>query len=243
MLAVTSFGRVGWEKYARESILTFIEHWPGKIAVCYEQIMPELDGTLLNATSTGKVVWLDLLKDQDLLNVLGWVSRIPTMQGRDEQGGYNFHRDIWKFCRKTFAVKMAMNQSEGPLFWLDADVRLTADIPGDVLREMLHSHPIAYLGRKDTHSECSFLAFDSTQPEVREFINRWAGAYTDGSVLDLPGWHDCWVFDALLKQMGCNANNLSELVCTGGVAERVFEKSILGKYGTHLKGALKARAA
>jgi hypothetical protein len=246
MLAVTSFSEVGWKKYAREGVETFIKHWPGTVVALYEKNRPELDGTLLNATSTGKLLWADLFQDHTLMSMLGWCARIPEARGETPNGGYNFHRDIFKFSRKTFAVRMAMNLAgtKAPLFWLDADVRWTEDVPETVLEGMFATGDIAYLGRKGApHSECGFIGFNVTKEPVQEFINRWAGAYVDGSVLDLPGWHDCWVFDALLKLMKIPANNLTELVSNGNAAEAVFEKSILGKYGTHLKGARKGKEA
>lgn len=244
MHAVTTFSANGWTKYAREGVESFVRHWPGRLHCYYEQTAPEIDGMLLNATNTGKLVWHDLLAQQALRNVLGWMARIPMMQGRTPDGAYNYHRDAWKFCRKTFAVQDAASRCSGLLFWLDADVRLTQDVPEQVLGEMLAKHAVAYLGRKESpHSECGFIGFNLDVDGTRDFINRWAGSYVDGSFGDLPGWHDCWVFDALREQTGIRSLNLTELTSTGGVAERVFEKSVMGQYGTHLKGSAKHKEA
>ena len=192
------------------------------------------------AVADGKLVWANLFDDKSLLNVLGWAARIPLCQGLMPDKTYNYHRDVWKFCRKTFAVRLAMANWTGPLFWLDADVRFDKPVPEDVVNRLIARHAIAYLGRKDApHSECGFIGFDTSRQDVRDFIERWAGAYVDGSVFDLPGWHDCWVFDALLKSTRIPANNLTELVSGWSV----FESSVIGKYGIHLKGALKEKAA
>ena len=244
MLGVTSFGPQGWNKYAREGLETFVRHWPGKVVAYYESTPevppPELTGTLLNAVSTGKLALHNLFEDRHLLSVLRRAGKVPLFQGTTQDGKYNYHFDIWKFCRKTFAVRLAAETYSGPIFWIDADVRFTKDIPEEVLSGMLSEKPIAYLGRKGApHSECGFIGFDTSIAEVRQLIVQWAGAYVDFTVLDLPGWHDCWVFDALVKHFQFPANNLTEKVSTGGGAEAVFEKSILGQYGTHLKGARK----
>lgn len=243
MLAVTSFGPTGYQKYAREGLETFVAHWPGQIVAYYEHERPELTGTLVNATGTGKLRWVNLFDDVALKNVLGWMIRLPQTQGKMPDG-YSFHHDAFKFCRKTFAVRNAAAGYSGPLFWLDADLRFHEDVPKEVLEDMMKPAGIAYLGRVEADtSECGFIGFETSKEDVQHFIRRWAGAYVDGSFLELRGWHDCWVFDELLKQSKIPATNLTELVSVGGVAERVFEKSVMGQYGRHLKGSVKFSAA
>lgn len=229
-IAVTSFSKSGWNEYAREGVESFCAHWPGKVIAYYEDDPPDYEHENL--------IYRNLLEQPELRSVLIWCEKNTVLQGRMPNGTYNYHFNIYKFCRHVFAVSHSALRDERYVFWLDADVRLLKDVPEKFLLDMFADDTYTvHLGRSKTHTESGFQGFDTAHPRNKLFMDMWRDLYVDGSILALPyGWHDCWSYDYLLRITNVKANNLTpDKVGVGAT----FERSPLANWMVHLKGRVK----
>ncbi len=233
IMAVTSFGAKGFEDYGREGLTSFVRHWPGNIAVYYENAIPDFP-------HSDKIIWRKLYQDMALVRVLEWARRSPAMQGVMPDGGYNYNNDLYKFCRKVFAVTHAAQDFKGLLFWLDADVKMHANVPATLLERLMKDVYTCYMGRKQYHSECSFVGYDTKHEQSQNFMEHFRWIYTSGAVLSLHGFHDCWAYDYCRGKTGVPARNLTP---KGKLIEDVMPMTELAKYMVHLKGRDKYEAA
>lgn len=233
IMAVTSFGAKGFETYGREGLASFVKHWPGTITVYYENTIPEFP-------KSDKIIWRNLYDDLALVRVLAWARGSPVLQGVMPDGGHNYNNDLYKFCRKVFAVTDVAKEFKGLMFWLDADVRLHADVPAPFLNKLLDGVYTCYMGRKRYHPECSFVGYDTRHELSANFMDHFRWVYTSGSVLSLKGFHDCWAYDYCLDKTGVPARNLTP---NGKLIEDVMPTTKLAKYMVHLKGRAKYEAA
>jgi len=227
---VTSFGPAGYELYGKRFLDSFERHWPRTVdLVAYVE-----DGTRHPRAQT-RMLW----------NVEGcteFISRHysdPSANGmvpaacwsRNDIGkGRSYRTNAVKFCRKPFAVRDAARRTDaGILVWIDADVVTTAPVPADLVERVLQGRECAYLGRKNTHSECGFLAF--RLPHARNLIEDWAGAYQSDEVFRMREQHDSYVFDVCRERGRVRSQNM-----TPEGRGHVWFQSPLGQYMDHLKG-------
>lgn len=146
---------------------------------------------------------------------------------------YRFH--VCKFSHKVFALYGAYQQlkeTHDYIIWLDADAITYEQFSGlDFVEDA------ATLQRIDApHSECSYMQFN-LKAKGGDIIEKMYDYYVTDKVLELAGWTDCDVFDAVAKDY--RIKNLSE----GIKGWHVFPQSIVGKYIEHRKGQRKTQAA
>lgn len=141
---------------------------------------------------------------------------------------YRFH--VCRFSHKVFALFAALQHCRDgydSIIWLDADVITHKQLINFTYKDA------ATLQRIDApHSECSFIEFN-LQKRGGEIIEAMHDYYITDKVLELNGWTDCDVFDAVAKDY--DIENLSE----GLQGWHVFPESKLGQYMEHRKGARK----
>jgi hypothetical protein len=148
---------------------------------------------------------------------------------------YRFH--VCKFSHKVFTLSGVAEavQDFDYLIWLDADVITHSHVMHDNLIELLPNddQAVSLLQRTDApHSECSFVAYN-LKNGGKEIIKEMHEYYKTDKVLELAGWTDCDVLDAVIKDK--KVKNLSE----GIAGWHVFPESLCGKYMEHRKGQRK----
>lgn len=146
---------------------------------------------------------------------------------------YRFH--VCRFSHKVFALygvlQHCLQENYDTIIWLDADVITKKPFAGlDI------SEDAATLQRIDApHSECSYIQFN-LKAKGTEIIEKMHNFYATDKVLELNGWTDCDVFDAVVKDYAIH--NISQ----GIKGWHVFPQTILGEYMEHLKGNRKNQA-
>ena len=177
----------------------------------------------------------DLFHDEQLLSVLRWCKANPVLQGR-MPSGYSYNFDIFKFCRKVFALADAALREKDLVFWLDADSRLLKPITTEFLEGLLADVYCGFMGRKGYHIESSIVGVD-TRHEINErFMQRYRQLYETGEILWVKGWHDCWAFMSVCAQLNVQTRNWTP------DAEGTCDPIKLGPWAgmvTHLKGPRK----
>jgi len=210
VLAITTFHPDTFKAFARDCVLRMSQLWPGPIRVYFESSAPPaLDGTGVECRPLNSPERSAFLARE-----------IPDRRG--------FLWDAKRFCHKVFAQLDAAAEGE-PFWWIDADVAIFRRVP----EELLEQHElVTFLGR-DTYTETGLVGFNPKHPEFAEFISRYRSMYTDGKILDLPGWTDCHAFDAARQGMG------RDLTPDGKGFDNVMVESPFGPYMAHYKGPLK----
>lgn len=225
MRFVTSFGPDGYEVYGKRFLESWVKHGPqdAQLFVYVEGWPAEQGG--------------DRVEYRDLFDIPGiqeflFCCTLPAMQGRIMGGKRNYRYDVSRFCRKSFAQCDAASDYSGPLYWIDADVELTAPVELPEWGEEF----MQYLGRPDWHSCASFVGWNCAHPIASEFWRVYYNLYVTGTVFALEEWHDSYVLDWIRHQMKLPARNLAEGLEMKGPAN-VFDKVF--SWGHHYKGNLK----
>lgn len=200
-VAVTTFGPMGWKPYAEKGIHSFCQHWPGPVIAYYEDTQPDYQHERLE--------WRRLWECEGLMPVLDWAKKSPALQGRQPNGDYNYNFNLYKFCRKVFAQVDAGLRHCGQLWWLDADVILLKPIPTDVLDAALANVYTCALFREGFHIESGVVGWDTSHAINNAFMNRYRDLFTSGTILQLPGYHDCWAYMEALTYTKAPYKNLS----------------------------------
>lgn len=228
ILAVTSFSQAGWESYAERGIKSFCKNFPGKIAAYYEDDPP--------AFNHPKLEWRPLYEVDGLSNVLRWAKENPALKGKLPSGEYCYNYDLYKFCRKVFAQVDAGLGFNGVMYWLDADSYFTRKVPAKLLRNIIEGYYTAAPFRTGFHIESGLVVWDTAHEKNVEFMDAYKLLYTRGDILQLPGFHDCWAYQAAIGVTGVTWKNLSP---GGKRMEDVMHLTPLAKYFKHDKGILK----
>ena len=229
-MIVTSFSEIGYTKYGKRFIESFLKHWADeKLVVYVEAPIEDFEHERVEFRDLFAVdlmpETLDMLKDAGMI-----------YQGRKKVGGtkgYDYRYDAYRFCRKVFAMADAGRGHTEKYAWMDADVVFHADVPAGFIDSLLPDDKfMAYLARPWSHCETGFVAFNPAYPNHDDFLDLMVGTYATGAFKYLGEWHDCYVLDYLLAATAMETVNLAE----GLTVEHVFINTILGKYCDHLKG-------
>jgi hypothetical protein len=145
--------------------------------------------------------------------------------------------DVVRFSHKVFAMHDALRDHDGIGGWIDADVMLLQDVPGDWLRSLLpDGHYAAMFRRKGTHSELGFWLVDCSHPAHKAVFDAALAMYTSDTFKFLEGWTDCHVFDAVLRRFEADGRvkvaNLTTEDCDHPMAAR----KDFAAYFDHRKG-------
>lgn len=230
---ITSFNEEGYKRYGQEFIKTFQQFWPTTVGltVYYEgENWGSPDFPFSGGLSWRPIEEVEFLKDY--LDGL----RFPIMHGIvGQQFDMNFDA---RQARKVFIEMHAMKHYGGKVFWVDADTVTTAPVPETLLDDLLPDDAFScYLGRDGWyHTESGFIGFNANHPIARRFAKNYLNTCITGVNLTLPGWHDCYVYDAVRQILGNGPEfvNLAAHLPHGTMHVQI--NTILGRYMTHLKG-------
>ena len=242
---VTSCSAAGWEKYGRRFARTFCEHWPRDIVL---QVHTEDMRAVVEGGQPFRVY--DLLWRNGYRSYFERHANNPRAHGRaQERGqlwpakalatGQNWRYDAFRFAHKVFAIQQAASvQQTGRLLWIDADCVTFAPVPANLPERMLPDGvALSYLDRGEYPSECGFVGYNLDHPATMPFINEFAELYlSDRVFVEVPEWHDSYVFDWLRKRMSVPAHHIPYAV---GQRRHPFVNSELGRYLDHMKGPRK----
>jgi hypothetical protein len=258
--AVTTCNRSGYEQYGRDMIASFDRHWPANVVlhVYVEDFEPD--------RSSPRVVYHDLLaecpglvafkrrhassplahgrtKRKRLKIALDWSK--PKVKVRRIDWGLGYRWNAVRFSHKTFAIfHAARTVGTDGLFWLDADIRVFADVPEGFLEAMMpEACLLSYLARPK-FSECGFVGYNLRHPAIANFIAAYEAMYAKDRVFALAEFHDSFVFDVVRRRYerrGCKTYDIGEGI--GTRSGHVFVNSPLGMYMDHMKGERKELGA
>lgn len=239
---VTSFNAEGYNKYAKNMLLSVDENWKDDLhLVAYYHDFPE---DLIKDLPVSKTISYRNLND--VKEMLAYRERMKqfdgTMDGKTE---YNWRMDAIKWCHKVYALTDFTlfnypDETVDWVFWIDADTLTTKPFSKEKLFNFVENKAeVVHLGRKDVdYSETSFMGFNLKSETVPYLIADLRGCYDIGEVVAYREWHDGFIFERLLKiytAHGMKVQNLTPNV-TGLAA---FAHSPLSDYMKHFKGNLK----
>lgn len=227
---VTSFNEEGYKRYGEKFISSYLEHWPKnvRLVVYYEgDGFQFIDG----------VSWYPIESVEGLETFMKALT-FPIQHGLVD--GYNINYDA-RMGRKTYVQCHALKQYGGKVFWVDADTVTHSKIPETFLDEMLPDDKFnCYLGRDGWYyTESGFIGFNSNHEMAEKFMRSYRHVFDTGAIFTLPGWHDCYAFDAVRN--ACKRPddfvNLAKDVPFGTMHPQM--NCALTKYMHHLKGSRK----
>ena len=228
---VTSFNEAGYERYGRAFVESFLEFWPKnvRLTVYYEGEKFDFNEGMS---------WHPIEKVEYLVDYLGSL-RFPIMHGIVGDN-YDINFDA-RQARKVFMEMHAMKTMRGKVFWIDADVVTHAKVPFGFLDDCLPDDKFCcYLGRDGWYyTESGFIGFNGDHPIANKFYNNYVNTFVSGVNFTLPGWHDCYGFDAVrnILNQPWEFRNLAEGLPHGTM--HPFVNSALGRYMDHRKGPRK----
>lgn len=231
MRVVTTYNPETWGLFAKNNIESMIKHIDAEVVVYQEPFEQEQK--------------LDC-KCKNLFEVPGIVQTLTQSNGFEPSRGmfidrgkqvYNYHYDVWKFCRKVFAICDAAEDISECLMFLDADVEVLQDVTQEMIKDWVGDDAIALFQRENWHSEGGIVVYNLLHPLIRQFFDRFRDLYTSGHIYQIPmGWHDCWAMDACIDGLKLPVKNLSPVLTEG---LEVVSNSMLSPYFRHDKGAKK----
>lgn len=255
--AVTTCNAEGWRVYGRRMVESFLLHWPESVRLyAYaEGFTPDLVDP--------RVVWLDLLvecpklvafKERHRHNPMAhgeqarrrWEVKFrihkPTLRIRKvENWGVGYRWDAVRFSHKPFSIfDAARRTTTDVLFWIDADIRVFANVPMDFLEEVMPPDCfISYLHRP-RFSECGFVGYNLRHRATQHFLSEFERLYTSDQLFDEREYHDSFLFDVIRRRIegrGCASYDIGQGI--GNDGGHVFVNSRLGQFMDHLKGERK----
>lgn len=233
MICLTSFSKSGYDLYGKKFLETFVENWPCRLIVYYEDL-PDFKHE--------KIEYRNLFDIQPLKSFLSLLQGKPMCMG-NLQEGYNYNFDIWKFCRKSFAQFDALQNYDGRVIWLDADIETLRPVPEEWVNLLFEDAGLVFLGRKGFHTETGFVGFDTQAEGFKDFLRKYIDCYRRGIIFSLARWHDCEAFDWAREFNFVKANNLSPHWKKNVDSLDVFGSSVLSEYMIHFKGNRKLEKA
>jgi hypothetical protein len=231
---VTSFTDEGYEVYGKNFIETFKKNWPEdvRLVVYYEGNNIRDDWHFIEEVE-GYQDWMDN------------ISKFPMMLGNIGDGTYNIQLDA-AMVRKPLIQRHACKQYRGKVIWVDADVITHSKVTHEFLDKVLPDDKFCcFLGREGwtsiPYTESGFLGFNTSHPLYESFFGAYISVFTSGVIFTLPGWHDCYGFDAARRFFKQNQNDFVNLSAhlKPESTNHPFVNSVLGEVMDHKKGKRK----
>lgn len=254
--AVTTCNRSGYEQYGREMIASFDRHWPATVTlhvyvegfapthssprIAYHDLLAECPGLVaFKSRHANSPLAHGRTRQKRLKVAVDWSK--PKVKVRRIDWGLGYRWDAVRFSHKTFAIFHAARAAgTDVLVWLDADVRVFADVPPAFLEAtMPEACLLGYLARPK-FSECGFVAYNLRHPAIGDFMSAYEAMYAKDRLFGLSEFHDSFVFDAVRRRFerrGCKTHDIGQGL--GARSGHVFVNSPLGRYMDHMKGERK----
>lgn len=256
--AVTTCNASGYEQYGRDMIASFDRHWPADVVlhVYTEGFAPD--------RRSARVVYHDLLAECPGLVAFKrrhadnpaahgragrkrWRMEVewarPKLRIRRVDWGSGYCWDAVRFSHKAFAIFHAARAVRSDvLFWVDADIRVFADVPADFVAALMPADCLlGYLARPK-FSECGFVGYNLRHGAIGAFIDDFEELYDKDLLFRQREFHDSYLFDVIRRRFerrGCRTYDIGQGV--GRESGHVFVNSPLGRYMDHMKGERKTR--
>ena len=236
---------------------SFLLHWPENVRLyAYaEGFTPDLIDP--------RIVWLDLL--DECPNLVAFKARHrqnPVAHGEQarrrwevkfriykpilrirkvEDWGLGYRWDAVRFSHKSFSIfNAARRATTDVLFWIDADIRVFADIPMAFLEEVMPTECFLSYLHRPRFSECGFVGYNLQHPATQHFLNDFEKLYTSDGLFNEREYHDSFLFDVIRRRFegrGCFSYDIGQGI--GNDGGHVFINSRLGQFMDHLKGERK----
>jgi hypothetical protein len=155
---------------------------------------------------------------------------------------FDYRFNAVRFSFKPFAVhQIAMEHHEkfDYLNWIDADLRCVANFGEKEIERFLpkKNELMAFLARKNSYSECGFLAFNTKHNNFMQYLNEIINTYNTGKIFSLEQWHDSWIWDKCRIKFEKEFHILNRNISGKGYdSNHPFVLSGLQDYFDHLKG-------
>jgi hypothetical protein len=193
---VTTFDKSIYDKDANKLIESFDRYWPNSydfLALSENCEVQKISKRIFSADLESSVNGLKQFKARHRFN--------PGANGRFGDK-YNHIFDSVKSSDKVFAIESAANICDSEiLVYIDSNIITFDDVPESFLCQIFPKEfDIAFMPKKNMHSECSFVLYRQRNPYVRSFIFEHAEIYRKDLIFQLPGWTDSHVFDYLVKK-------------------------------------------
>lgn len=243
---ITGLWGEAWERYGRNTALSFAKHWPKAIeyrAVTDRTLDLPRGRTIQLNDCSGYTEFMDKWgEDPEKTGD----KPTPNWRRKALEKGYDWRHDAVKWFPQSLCVEAGIaDLKDGDTFaWVDGDVETHSTVPKDFLIDLIDGNDIVYIGRSEYHSEIGFWG-GTVNERSRWFAHEFAEMYRSGRVFDLSQWHSAWVFDAVMDEFkprypNARVNNLTADIERHG---QPFEITPLAKYMTHYKGRRKEEMA
>ena len=187
---ITSFNQYYYDLIGRDSVNSFLEHWPKELSLtCYVEEFR--------------------LPKHDRIQQIDFSELDPDYDRYQLEPGLN--QSMKKFAKKAYSVMHAMHHSTADwIIWLDADVITTQSLPIELLQRVLRpGHLSAYMGVKYTLDkggkpgnwlvpETGFFAVNTQHADFATFRTEYCRRYHERDYADLRRFYDNDVFGAAL---------------------------------------------
>jgi len=232
IVAVTTQNKQYYDKLGKESIDSFVTHWPKDIEL---HVFAE-DFTMNNHDN---VVYHSF----DELDI----------------DFHNFQKTEYKKRIKIFSMKafswlrMCNTIDADRVIWVDSDVITYNDVPKNFLMDLCPNDTLAtYMAVVYDHKktkdgiekidpvlcgETGFYVINTKHAEFQNFINRYREYYTTGEGEKLRRFYDGDVFGSVVNEFENNGVKFRDL--GDRKHNTIFKFTILSEYMTHFKGKVK----
>jgi hypothetical protein len=187
---ITSFNQLYYDLIGRDSVSSFLEHWPEELSLtCYVEEFQ--------------------LPTHDRIRQIDFSKLDPDYEQYQLDPALN--QSMKKFAKKAYSVMHAMHHSTADwIIWLDADVITVQSLPIELLQRVLKSgHLSAYMGVKYTTDksgnpgnwlvpETGFFAVNTRHEDFAAFRAEYCRRYHKRDYADLRRFYDNDVFGAAL---------------------------------------------
>ncbi len=250
---ITSFNKELFNSYAYRFLETFEKYAPNdcSLIVMYEGNLSELSLpkfqkiNLIKFSSDSHNKFLKFFGNLKEARGYKIIEKKTVYLGNQLEIINDFRYDAIRFSFKIFVLNEAIKyiRSNAYITWIDSDVVCLKSFQcADLLRFMPDkSELMSYLGRTrfpqpNPYSECGFLGFNQSHPNLLNFLSRVEEVYVSGEIFSLLEWHDSWVWDHVrneFEEMNIKFKNLSSMIME---SHHPFVNCGLGEYFDHLKG-------
>lgn len=224
---ITSFNQIYHDRIGKDSISTFLEHWPKNIGItCYVEGFRLLD-------TPSRIHQIDF---SELGSEYQKYQLDPALD-----------QSMKKFAKKAYSFMHAMHHSQADwILWLDADVITTQTFHIELLNRVLRPDDLAmYMGVKyitnksgDTGNwlvpETGIFAVNTQHSDFAAFRTEYCRRYNQRDYADLRRFYDNDVFGAAINSVP-DASVLDLCANFGKAYKTPLRHTVLGDTLIHYK--------
>jgi hypothetical protein len=244
-LAVTTFHKEGYDRYGRQMVETWLNHWQGnqRLRVYAENVEVEFQDPRLEVVNIHNVCpALVQFKERHRDNLKAH-GKLKTNERWGKHFKFEgFFWDAVRFSHKSYAWCHAIKNrtDEDLLLWIDADCKTFAPVTLDFWNNLLPQDFLSYHLGRNTYSETGFVGFNLKHPEITNFAVAMQNHYDHDTIFNLDAFTDCHVLDDCIRDFKNRGHVSYDIVRALNVpGTHPFINSPLGSVLDHLKGPRK----